>query len=130
MAHRFVPESDESGPGSRPLALFELDHVHACAVLSCSGEIDVSTVSALRDALQEAERSSQRVIIDLTEVTFLDSTGVGAILGAVRAARGGQPAALSLVGPSGVVLRVLTITGLTKMIPVCASVEEAVAQPA
>lgn len=131
MAHRFGPAGDGSAPDSGSLASFVVDQVQGCAVVTSSGEIDVSTVSALREALQEAARSSQRTVLDLTEVSFLDSTGVGAILSAVRANlvehKGGT---LCLVGPSGLVLRVLTITGLTELVPICDSVEEAVAQPA
>lgn len=128
MAHRFVPKDD--GCGSAALASFVVDQVQGSSVVACSGEIDVCTVSALREAMQEAMGSSRRMIVDLSDVTFLDSTGVGGILSAVRAHRERRDAALCLVGASGVVLRVLTITGLTKLVPVYASVEEAIAQPA
>ena len=128
MAHRFVPEDD--GFGSAALASFVVDHVQGSSVLAWSGEIDVSTVSALREAMQKAMRSSRRMIVDLSDVTFLDSTSVGVILGVVRANREHQDGALCLVGASGVVLRVLAITGLTKLVPVLDSVEEAIAKPA
>jgi len=104
MAHRYVADGDEPASGGAAIASFVVDRVQGCSVVACSGEIDVWTMSAFREALQDAERSSRRVIVDLSEDAFLDSTGVGAILRVVRAtgddSRGG---ALYLVGPSGVV---------------------------
>ena len=132
MAHRFASKGDGNGaaPHSGAIASFVVDHQQTCAVLACSGEIDVSTVSAFREAMQEAARSSQRIIVDLSEVSFLDSTGLGVIVWGVKATRGREPPneALCLVGPAGPVLKVLAVTGLTTFVPVRASVEEAIAQ--
>jgi len=109
-----------------------MGHVQGRAVVTCSGEIDLSTVPAIREAMEDAERPSQRIIIDLSALTFLDSTGVGVLLSAVRSTRDLKrpDGALCMVGATGLVLRVLTITGFTRLVPVCASVEEATAQPA
>jgi anti-anti-sigma factor len=55
------------------------------SVIAVAGELDLSTVPALRGALSgAAERGVSRLVIDLTEVSFIDSVGVGAVLHAKR----------------------------------------------
>ena len=55
------------------------------SVIAVAGELDLTTVPALRGALSgAAERGISRLVIDLTEVSFIDSVGVGAVLHAKR----------------------------------------------
>lgn len=54
-------------------------------VISVSGELDLATVPALRGALLGAvDRRARRLVLDLSNVTFIDSVGVGAVLHAKR----------------------------------------------
>ena len=52
-------------------------------VLNVAGEVDVSTASQLRDALNAAlERGSSKIEVDLSDAPYIDSTGIGVLVGA------------------------------------------------
>jgi anti-sigma B factor antagonist len=89
-----------------------------------SGEVDVSSAGSLRDGLTELLETGTSVVVDLTGVGFLDSTGLGALVTARKAAedRGVQ---LPLVCSAERILKLFTITGLDGVFTICASVEEA-----
>jgi anti-sigma B factor antagonist len=94
-------------------------------VLSVRGEIDVSTAPTLRDHLvQTSQRGHETVVVDLAEVTFLDSTALGVLVGGLKRFRaaGGE---LRLVVTGRNVSKVLEITGLDDVFPVYQSVEQA-----
>jgi anti-anti-sigma factor len=79
------------------------------AVLEVNGEVDLATVEQFRAALLDAQRS-ERVVVDLSGVTFMDSAGVNALVGAYhRKLPNGE---LRLVGMRSNVQRVFEITGL------------------
>jgi anti-sigma B factor antagonist len=81
-------------------------------LVSPAGELDLSTVSELSDRLSALDgRSAQRLIVDLTEVTFLDSTALGALLAEARTRRV-QGDELALVCDDPRTLRALEVTGL------------------
>jgi anti-anti-sigma factor len=103
------------------LAAFRVEHRQDRAVLFASGEIDLLTAPALREAVLAATRVSDDIVIDLTAVTFIDSTGIGVL---VRAGRSGQNV-VALVGPTLMVRKVLHLTGLDQVFPVFATIEEA-----
>lgn len=94
-------------------------------LIRLSGSLDVATSPLLKDALARAAQPSD-VIVDLTQVDFLDSTGLGALMGAHRRAieRGGH---LGLIVHEGPISRLLTITGLSRVFAVYPSVGEALA---
>jgi anti-sigma B factor antagonist len=94
------------------------------------GSLDVATSPAARAALLDAaERGQHEIVVDLTRVEFLDSTGLGALIGAQRRAKehGGQ---VRLVVADGQILRLLRITGLLSVLPVYQTVEDALAAEA
>jgi len=107
-------------------ATFCLHYTSGCAVVVATGEIDLYTAPALRDALIRAGESSSRIVIDLSDVTFLDSTGLGVMLGAFGRARTAERS-VALVGPTDVVKRVLHITRLDQVFPTYARLDEALA---
>jgi anti-sigma B factor antagonist len=83
------------------------------AVVTVAGSLDLQTRDALREAGQAAlaDASAGALVLDLAGVTFIDSTGIGAIVGlAGDAADIGR--AFSLRNPSPRVTRILTVTGL------------------
>ena len=63
------------------------------AVVVANGEIDLTSCRALRDKLQAVERvEADAVVIDLTDVAFIDSTGLSVLVDGARDARGlGRP---------------------------------------
>jgi anti-sigma B factor antagonist len=105
-------------------------HVHVIddvQVFDLAGSLDIATSPTVRAALTEAsERGSHRLIVDLTRVDFLDSTGLGALIGGQRRAKefGGE---VRLVAKEGQILRLLRITGLLKVFAVYPTLDDAVA---
>ncbi|MHB8464943.1 MAG: STAS domain-containing protein [Acidimicrobiales bacterium] len=101
------------------------------AVLAVHGEVDVSTAPRLRQVLVEAASSGHdNVVIDLDGVDFLDSTGLGVIVGGLKRFRT-QGGDVLLVCNAPRILRVFEITGQTKVFAIHATVDDAVqsAQP-
>ena len=96
-------------------------------VLEVAGEVDVYTAPTFRQHLREVTTGGKpRVVVDLSEVTFLDSTGLGVLVGAMGRVREAD-GAMRLVVASEHILKVLRITGLDALIPVDSDVEAAVA---
>lgn len=125
MARPYLSGGDEAAHGATAHAWFRLRDEQGCAVVVASGEIDLYTSPELREALADAAQSSDRVILDLTDVTFLDSTGMGVMVGAMHHGNGRRAGSLCLVGPAAMVRRVLEITHLNDLFPIYGSLEEA-----
>jgi anti-sigma B factor antagonist len=84
-------------------------------VVTVSGEIDLATQGALRTQLNDLVVAGQvDLVLDLTEVTFVDSTGLGALIGTRRRVHAFH-GSLALVIPNEAVMKVFTITGLEKV---------------
>ena len=104
-------------------------HVHVVdgiQVFELTGSLDIATSPTVRASLTESsERGDHRLIVNLTNVDFLDSTGLGAIIGAQRRAKefGGD---VRLVVKEGQILRLLRITGLLKVLSVYSTLDDAV----
>ena len=89
--------------------------------VTVTGEVDLATGRVLEEALDHAIRSSSGAfVIDLTEVTFMDSAGVNALLRA-RALLGRQERDVVLICPPGGVLHVLEVIGVAELFVVFAS---------
>ncbi len=97
------------------------------AVVEIAGELDCYSVSTLREALLHVSGERRyRLAIIMSSVTFMDSSGLGVLVGAAKRARNGG-GALALVGCGEHILRVLRITGLTRVMEAVASLDEAFA---
>jgi anti-sigma B factor antagonist len=81
-------------------------------LLRASGEIDILSAPALRTALLPALESAELVILDLSEVSFLGSSGLAVLVEARDHAQQGGHHQLRLVCSSRIVLRALEATGL------------------
>ncbi|MEZ5321914.1 MAG: STAS domain-containing protein [Microthrixaceae bacterium] len=90
-----------------------VEQVEGAVLLRAAGEIDLSTSPTLATAVDEACTGAETDLrMDLTEVTFIDSTGLREVIGAkTRVAERGRR--FSIVGASRVVQRLLDVTGLT-----------------
>lgn len=95
-------------------------------VVAVSGEVDVYSAPALRDGLADLLETGASVIVDLSDVGFLDSTGLGALV-AARTAASEHGAALPLVCTHQRILKLFTITGLDGVFQIYDSVPEALA---
>jgi anti-sigma B factor antagonist len=106
------------GPKSPPEAAVPSLHINAisagdCAVLRLAGEMDVYTSPKLRKQVADlAENGTIHVIADLRGVDFLDSTGLGALVGSLKRLRIHQ-GSLMIVTSGGRILKLFQITGLT-----------------
>lgn len=98
------------------------------SVATVSGEIDVATAPRLREQLVGLITDGRaRIVLDLGPVAFLDSTGLGVIVGVLKRARtlGGD---LRLVCPNASIRRVFEITALDRTMPLSTTVAEALAR--
>jgi stage II sporulation protein AA (anti-sigma F factor antagonist) len=82
-------------------------------VVVVRGEIDLATGQQFRDALLAASRESPRVLVDLSDVTFMDSAGVNALVAAYH--RVPPDGELRLAGLRPNTRRLLQITGLVDL---------------
>ena len=82
-------------------------------MLALHGDLDLNTAPSLRLALIEAIDARERVVVDLEGVDFIDSAGLGVLLGGLKRAKdtGGD---VLLVATGQNVVRVLELTGLTR----------------
>ncbi|MGH2686844.1 MAG: STAS domain-containing protein [Actinomycetota bacterium] len=97
------------------------------SVLSVAGEVDVATAPRLRERLVDlVTEGNHRIVVDLESVDFLDSTGLGVLVGALKRVRTHE-GELALVCTQPRILKVFEITGLTKVFSMHRTVDEAVA---
>ena len=103
------------------VVISQLEHLRVAAV---DGEIDMATADHLEQALVNALEAGD-LVVDLTACTFLDSSGVRALVTTMRTARrlGHR---LALVMPSGKARTVLDLTGIIGEVPTFESRDDAV----
>jgi anti-sigma B factor antagonist len=107
--------------------LAEEDLEDGTRILAVAGEIHVSTAPELSEALNRAIVAGHtRLVLDFTDVAFIDSTGLSVLLNALRRLTRSQ-GALSLVCTNPTVLRLFEITRLDSTFDIVATREEAVA---
>ena len=96
-------------------------------VVAVGGEIDLFTAPELKAALGEALESGRtRIVVDLTETTFLDSSALGVLIGAVKRLRT-RDGRLTLVNVDPNIAKTFEITGLDQIFTIRPTREEAVA---
>ncbi|HEY3605778.1 MAG TPA: STAS domain-containing protein [Sporichthyaceae bacterium] len=96
-------------------------------VVSVGGEIDVYTAPKLREQLVDLINAGQyHLVVDMEDVEFLDSTGLGVLVGGLKRVRA-HDGSLRLVCTQERILKIFRITGLTKVFPIHDSVADAVA---
>jgi anti-sigma B factor antagonist len=95
--------------------------------VAVSGEIDLFTAPELKAAIADAiDGGSTRIVVDLTQTTFLDSTALGVLIGAVKRLRSSE-GALSIVNTDATIAKTFEITGLDQIFTIRPTREEAVA---
>lgn len=109
--------------------LFDLavDELEGWMVVTVVGELDLASAPRLRQEVTSlAGKGRCWVLIDMTDVDFLDSTGLGVLVGILKRLRslGGD---LRLVGTRPAVRRVFDLTGLDRVLPLHPSVSDALA---
>lgn len=98
------------------------------AIVTAAGEIDLSTVTGLRDRLFEVAASVHRLVVDLDQVSFIDSVGLAVLVGtANRVATHGGSLQVACAPPK--IRQLLRVTGLDRRIPVAHTLDEALKGP-
>jgi anti-sigma B factor antagonist len=96
-------------------------------VVAVSGEVDVYSAPELKESLTKLfDSGAKSVVVDLSDVAFLDSTGLGALVEA-RAATNDAGGALAIVCNHERILKLFTITGLDGVFSIHSSVDDALA---
>jgi anti-sigma B factor antagonist len=96
-------------------------------VIAVAGEIDVYTAPKLREKLISlVDDGSYQLIVDMEGVEFLDSTGLGVLVGGLKRVRA-HDGWIDLVCTQGRILRIFRITGLNKVFSIYNTVPEALA---
>ena len=93
-----------------------LDHTAEATIVRLHGEIDVVNVDQVRVCLAEAvESRPSTVVVDLTKLSFIDSTGLGAIIFGFQRARD-LGVGYQLAHPSRGVRQILVLSGLLEVV--------------
>ncbi|MEV1171023.1 STAS domain-containing protein [Nonomuraea sp. NPDC049784] len=94
-------------------------------VVSLAGEVDVDNVSQVRECLDEAASAPRpRLVVDLTGLTFIDTTGLGVLVRLLATLRE-RNGTMALVAPDGQVLRRLRRTNLAPLFPIYDTLSQA-----
>jgi anti-sigma B factor antagonist len=95
-------------------------------VVAVAGEIDLFTAPELKAALGESlEAGRTRIVVDLSETTFLDSTALGVLIGAVKRLRS-RDGVLTIVNTDANIAKTFEITGLDQIFTIRGTRDEAV----
>jgi anti-sigma B factor antagonist len=96
------------------------------AVVNVQGEVDVYTAPRLREELHRSlDQGSHKLVVNLADVAYMDSSGLGVLIGALKRARE-ENGDLVVAAPNARIARILEVTGLSKIFNVRDTVDEAV----
>lgn len=96
-------------------AALDVDDDSSTVTIRLAGDFDAASAGAVREAVVEAEAAGRDVVLDLSCVEFIDSSGLGVIAAAAgRAEREGRR--LTLSGPTAAVTRTLHMFGLDRLV--------------
>ena len=95
-------------------------------VIDVAGTIDISTAPRLRELLIDlVSTNNYQLIVNLERVEFLDSTGLGVLVGGLKRVRA-HDGSLDLVCTQERILKIFRITGLTKVFGIHETVDQAI----
>jgi len=97
-------------------------------VLSVGGEVDLTTAPELAQAIRLVPEPTSRVVVDLSAVTFLDSSGLNVLVSGKRTLAESGVDLCVVTEPNGPVRRVFEITRLTGSLGVVDSLDDALAK--
>jgi anti-sigma B factor antagonist len=104
--------------------IIEVRHEQGYAIVAPAGEIDIATVSRLREQLFELAASGRPLVADLDQVSFIDSAGLSVLVGtANRAAAHGGSLYAACARPK--IRKLFRLTGLDRRIPLARTLDEA-----
>ena len=96
-------------------------------VIDVGGTIDISTAPRLRELLIDlVSKDNHQLIVNLDRVEFLDSTGLGVLIGGLKRVRA-HDGSLDLVCTQERILKIFRVTGLAKVFGIHETVDQAIA---
>lgn len=105
-----------------------LEEVGDHSIIVLSGEVDVYSAPKLRDTIRNlVDEGRYRIVVDLEEVAFLDSTGLGVLVGGLKRVKHHQ-GELGIICDQERIMRIFRITGLTKVFTIYPSREALLAK--
>ena len=129
---RWYERSGQAGNGSgagRRLAMgkaltIRVRRDRGYAFVAVAGEVDIATVTRLRESLFELAASDRALVVDLDQVTFIDSSGLAALVGAARRAAA-HGASLQVVCARPRIRQLFHLTGLDGQVPLARTLDGA-----
>ena len=94
------------------------------AIVAVTGEVDIATVTGLRESLFELATSGRTLVVDLEQVSFIDSSGLAALVGAARRAAA-HGASLQAVCARPRTRQLFRLTGLDSQVPLARTLDGA-----
>ncbi len=105
-----------------------LESIGGYSLIGLSGEVDVYSAPKLRETIKDlVDEGAYNIIVDLEKVAFLDSTGLGVLVGGLKRVKH-HDGELGIICGQEKILRIFRITGLTKVFPIYASRDEVLAR--
>jgi len=104
----------------------EVDEKDGVVLLKLNGEVDVYTAPKLKSRLVDlVDQGKFKIIVDLEEVDFMDSSGLGVLVGGLKRVRS-HDGAIALICTQENILKIFRITGLVKVFPIFENRDQAV----
>lgn len=104
----------------------ESKDVNGIGVITLEGEVDVYTAPKLKSRLIDlVDEGKYNIVIDLQKVEFMDSSGLGVLVGGLKRVKSHQ-GSIALFCTQENILKIFRITGLVKVFPIFSSEEEAI----
>jgi anti-sigma B factor antagonist len=124
MLSRFN-SSDNPSPGSSGFAISQSELDAGTSMISVEGELDLSTAPRLKWMLLDALETGDRIVLDLSLTTFMDSTALGVLVGAKR--KLDDDSRLAIVCARTNVLKIFEFAGIDGAFAIFPTLEEALA---
>jgi anti-sigma B factor antagonist len=117
-------ESNASSPSPAAFAISQRDLDGGASVLTVTGELDLSSAPSLKWSLTDLlDGGCSQLVLDLSLVTFIDSTALGVLVGVHM--RLGAGTRLAIVCANSKVLEILELTGLVGTFELFSTLEQA-----
>ena len=117
-------DGQRGGPGGLHIAVEQPSA--GLIVVSPAGELDLSNGDGLAEAIAEARAKAAALVLDLTGLTFMDSSGLRILLDAWNEAQLSDRRLTLVVPKDGLVRRVLEISGCDRILPIVDQLADAV----
>ncbi len=107
-----------------PFSISQHEHDRGASVVTVQGELDLATAPSLKWALSDiVDAGALQIVVDLSPVTFIDSTALGVLVGVQRSL--GAGARLAIVGAGEDVLNIFELSGLDLTFDMFPTLDEA-----